>query len=66
MYRVSIVYLSCIYRVSIVTISGIMAAKVVKKMRLCKFFITFFASVRKKLYLCGCKGFENKVTWLKK
>ena len=26
MYRVSIVYVSCIYRVCIVTISGIMAA----------------------------------------
>ena len=28
MYRVSIVYVSCMYRVCIVTISGIMAAKV--------------------------------------
>ena len=31
MYRISIVYVSCIYRVCIVTISGIMAAKVVIK-----------------------------------
>ena len=56
MYRVSIEYVSCIYRVYIVTISGIMAAKVVKIIDICKFFITLFASVRKKLYLCGRKG----------
>ena len=31
MYRISIVYVSYMYRVSIVTISGIMAAKVVIK-----------------------------------
>ena len=36
MYRVSIVYISCIYRVCFVTISGIMAAKVVKIIDICK------------------------------
>ena len=36
MYRVSIVYVSCMYRVCIVTISGIMAAKVVKIIDICK------------------------------
>lgn len=48
MYRVSIVYVSCIYRVYIVTISGIMAAKVVKTIGICKFFITFFLRVSEK------------------
>ena len=37
MYRVSIEYLSCMYRVCIVIISGIMAAKVVKIIGICKF-----------------------------
>ena len=38
MYRISIVYVSYMYRVSIVTISGIKAAKVViKTIDICKF-----------------------------
>jgi hypothetical protein len=49
MYRVSIVYVSCIYRVCIVTTSGIMAAKVVKIIDICKFFITFFCECQKKV-----------------
>ncbi len=36
MYRVCIVYLSYMYRVCFVTISGIMAAKVVKIIDICK------------------------------